>query len=232
MKKRRVIDLAQEISPEMNIWAGYPKPTLLTWIPRNAYGFVAEVWLAPLHLGTHLDCGIHFCENGMTAEQYPIEKFVANGVLLDFTHKKPRESITAEDIKEAERKLGIGIKEGDAVLIYTGWMDKHLKPETPLDTSYVGLSRDAGEYLLSKKVAVVGIDSTNVDNAESEDKASPENPPPCHKLLLCSEINLIENLVNLRQIRKKYGFTFIYQPLKVKGASGTPIRPIAIEEEE
>jgi kynurenine formamidase len=85
-----------------------------------------------------------------------------------------------------------------------------------------GLSEDAAEYLINKKVNAVGIDSPSIDRGSDSNF-------PVHKLLLSNEILIVENLCNLGKIDNQ-NFTLIMTPLRLSGASGSPIRAIAIDE--
>jgi kynurenine formamidase len=50
---------------------------------------------------------------------------------------------------------------------------------------------------------------------------------PVHMLVLGRGVPIIENLVNLDQIGRA-SFTFIGLPLRIKGATGSPIRAVAL----
>ncbi len=145
---------------------------------------------------------------------------VTEGMVLDVSQKKQREHIRADDLKEAESQSGSKVKDHDVVLLRTGW-DRNLgKPEYL--TSYPGVSKDGAEFLASKNVTAVGIDSPNIDHPE--DAAF-----PAHTTLLSKEILVLENLYNVRAIQKTR-FRFVALPLRLVGATGSPIRAIAIED--
>ena len=77
------------------------------------------------------------------------------------------------------------------------------------------------QNLINKKVNAVCIDSPSIDRGS-------DNNFPVHKLLLNKEILIVENLCNLGEINSQ-NFTLIMIPLKLSGASGSPIRAIAID---
>jgi len=98
--------------------------------------------------------------------------------------------------------------------------------ENEIDKDYFfshcpGLTEDAAKYLIDKKVNAVGIDSPSIDRGSESSFA-------VHKLLLSNEILIVENLCNLDKLNCQY-FTLIMTPLKLSGASGSPIRAIAVE---
>jgi arylformamidase len=84
-----------------------------------------------------------------------------------------------------------------------------------------GLSTDAAEYLVEKKVNAVAIDGPSIDpGIDASFKA--------HKILLSNDILIIENLCNLEKFNTGR-FTLIITPLKLISASGSPVRAIGIQ---
>jgi kynurenine formamidase len=142
------------------------------------------------------------------------------GIVLNLNHKKSKEYIRGEDLKEAEKKSGATIRQNDVVLIRTAWDLNLGKPEYL--TSYPGLSKDAADFLVSKKIAAAGVDSPNIDHPE-------DSTFPAHTTLLSNEILVLENLYNVRGIQKTR-FRFVALPLRLQGATGSPIRAVAIED--
>jgi len=112
------------------------------------------------------------------------------------------------------------VKPGSIVIIKTGW--SRMVGRLEYLTMNPGLSSDAAEYLIELGVASVGLDTPNLDQAQAEDY-------PAHKLLLSKGVPIIENLTNLEMIGASK-FMFVGVPLKIRGASGSPIRAIAIVE--
>src|SRR5919198_352150 len=85
-----------------------------------------------------------------------------------------------------------------------------------------GLSKGAAEYLVEKKINAVGIDCPSIDIGIDSGLIA-------HKMLLSNQILVIENLCNLFRFKNEK-FTLLVTPLKLAGASGSPIRAIGIEE--
>lgn len=216
----RVVDLSQTIHPRMQVFPAYPHPSTVLWTKRETYGFEAEAIFMVTHTGTHVDAPYHFDPKGIKVDEVSLERLVGEGLILDMTHKGAKEYITSSDIKLAESKQGVEVKEGHIVIIRTGW-DSNLGKDEYL-TSYPGVSRDGAEYLLRRRISALGVDTPNPDH--------PDDPSfPVHNVLLPNGILIIENLTNLGSLNK-YRFTFVGVPLRIKGASGSPIRAIAIEE--
>ena len=84
-----------------------------------------------------------------------------------------------------------------------------------------GLSADAAEYLVSNRVNAVAIDGPSIDRGL-------DNHFITHSILLSNDIPIIENLCNLEELSSAKSFTLIVNPLKLVGASGSPVRAIAV----
>jgi arylformamidase len=89
----------------------------------------------------------------------------------------------------------------------------------------LGLDASGGDWLLERGASAVGIDLANLEGAI-------EPPFPCHEALLRPgvEVPIVENLVGLEQLPQG-PFRFVGLPLKVRGATGSPIRAAALVEE-
>jgi kynurenine formamidase len=134
-----------------------------------------------------------------------------------------------------------GILPGDVVYIYTGWSEHYQDPDA--DKVYYrmapGLSLDAATYLGDKRVVAVGLDTPFADavaDGQIEGKAGPPAGTPAgmgfpihHYFLTQAGVYILENikLDELARDRVSTSCTVIL-PLREKGASGSPIRPVAI----
>ncbi len=76
-------------------------------------------------------------------------------------------------------------------------------------------------FLTEKNVNAVGIDGPSIDIGSDEHFST-------HKTLLASGILIVENLCNLESLEHKGTFTLLINPLRLKGASGSPVRALAI----
>ena len=131
--------------------------------------------------------------------------------------KGPNQSITKKDIIQFEKKFG-KIPNDATIIIATGWY-KNLTKKTYFEKN-PGLSSSAADYLSSKKINLVGIDSPSIDVGSNKEFS-------VHKILSKNNIIIVENLANLEKI-KGSKFKFIALPLKLKDATGSPIRAIAV----
>lgn len=159
--------------------------------------------------------------------------FFTRGVLVDVAGFKGVERlevgevITSDDLRGALRKQNLSISEGDIVLLRTGHSRLWMKDNETYNSGQPGIGMDAGRWLAEKKVALIGADTWGVEVIPGED---PNLAFPVHQLLLMRNgIYLLENL-NLEALAgdKVYEFAFIFSPLPMKGATGSPGNPIAV----
>ena len=210
-----ILDLTREISTDTKVFPGSPLPKFITWNKMEIHNYHSEVVFMSTHTGTHMDAPSHFVTGVSSIDQIPINRFISRAILVKIS-KTSDELITAGEIEASKIK----ILEGNSVVFSTSW-------ENEVDNDYYfnhspGLSEDAAEYLIDKRVNAVCIDSPSIDRGSDINF-------PVHKLLLSKDILIVENLCNLSKIDNQ-NFTLIMMPLKLSGASGSPIRAIAISE--
>ena len=208
----KVIDLTLTVSEKIPTFPGSPKPHFIEWetIPKDGYNL--ELLFLSTHTGTHIDAPFHFVKNGKKIHEINPERLVNEAVLIR-VGKNSNRSISKTDIQNFEQKNG-KIENGSTVIFYTGWQ-KNLNKEFYFSEN-PGLSISAAKYLASKKINMVGIDSPSIDLG-SDSKFS------VHHILAKNNILIVENLANLNKI-KSNNFHLITSPLKLKNATGSPIR--------
>jgi len=169
------------------------------------------------HISTHAEAPSHFVpvRHGRSAKDLsdmPVTTFFGMAVLVDCRDLAPKTAIKGEILERFR------ITEKDIVLI--GKCSHQGR-----DRCY--LAKEGVEYLLQKKIKLVGVDDT----------VFPENPEFAgknlnkyftHDLMLSNEIPIIEGLANLGEL-KKQRFLFFGFPAKMGGLESFPIRAVAIE---
>jgi kynurenine formamidase len=158
---------------------------------------------------------------------------VTRGVLIDVAKFKgvdqlpPRYEITPADLKGALQREGVQIKSGDMVIIHTGWGSLWMKDNTKYGDSEPGIGLAAGQMLVDAEVVVVGADTWGVEVMPNPDSSL---SAPVHQLFLARNgIYLHENLITADLARDNvYEFVYMFAPLRLKGATGSPGNPIAI----
>jgi len=214
----RILDLTLTISNKIPTFPGSPQPKFIPWENIHDDGYNLEFLFMNTHTGTHMDAPYHFLEKGAKIHEISLKKLVSEAVLIQ-SKKKGGESITKTDIQKFEKKHG-RIASFSSVIFYTGWQrnlqKKHYFEKNP------GLSVSAAKYLASKKINLVGIDSPSIDLG-TDSKFS------VHQIFAKKGILVVENLANLEKI-KSSKFHLVVLPLKLKNATGSPVRAIAFVE--
>jgi|TARA_B100000745_G_scaffold48773_1_gene29228 kynurenine formamidase len=214
----KLLDLTLIISENIPTFPGSPQPSFVQDKNIKNDGYNSELLFLSSHTGTHLDAPYHFQEKGEKIHEISLKRLVSSAILVK-SRKKGDQPITKTDIQKFEKKHG-KIPSGSTVIFWTGWQ-KMIK-----NTSYFirnpGLSTAAAKYLVSKKINLVGTDSPSIDLGK--DKRF-----PVHHIFSKNNVLIVENLTNLEKIRSSK-FHFVVLPLKLKGATGSPVRAIAFVE--
>ena len=214
----KVIDLTLTVSNKIPTFPGSPQPNFIPWENIKEDGYNLELLFLSSHTGTHMDAPHHFLEKGTKIHEISLEKLVSEAVLIK-SKKKSGEPITKTDIQKFEKKHG-KIKSFSSVIFSTGWQrnlqKKYYFTESP------GLAVSAAKYLASKKISLVGIDSPSID-VGTDPKFS------VHQIFAKKGMLIVENLANLDKI-KSPTFHLVVLPLKLKNATGSPVRAIAFVE--
>jgi kynurenine formamidase len=202
------------------------------------------------HSGTHLDALCHQAHElrmfgGIptdTAEtpagftQLGIETvppLLARGVLLDVAGWKgqtplpPAYSISAEELAACAAAQGVQVMRGDVLLVRTGYGSLWHDEATYLRAA--GIGKSGTLWAAEQGVIAVGADNMAWDVPEERDPESGATLFAHLYLLPKKGIYIIEN-VNLEGLSRDrcWEFAFIGAPLKLKGATGSPLRPLAL----
>ena len=166
------------------------------------------------HTGTHVDAPWHFLKDGADILGMPLGSFLGEAVAISLP-KLPGENIDANDLSRAD------IREGDIVLFSTGWEQRAGTSDFFAD-EWPGLTSEALDVLISKRVKAVGGDFPSLDSPSSL-----KNGCPAHKKALSAGMPVFEALVNMHRLVGRR-FFFIGLPLKLRSGEASPIRAIAI----
>ena len=210
----KVIDLTLTISEKIPTFPGSPQPNFIDWENIEKDGYNLELLFLSTHTGTHIDAPFHFMKKGQKIDQIMTKRLVIEAVLIKI-RKGANQTITKTDIQRFEKKYGI-IDNGSTIIFHTGWQKNLNKKFYFLKNP--GLATSAAKYLASKKINLVGIDSPSIDLG-SDSKFL------VHHILAKNNILIVENLANLEKI-KSDKFHLITAPLKLKDATGSPIRAL------
>ena len=158
------------------------------------------------------------------------------GILVDVAGYRGRmlersEEISVADLAAALKRQGLSegdIRPGDAVFYHTGWGGLWKTNNEKFNSGTPGLSIEAGDWLVEKRVVLVGSDNWAVEAIPHPD---PKWFAPNHqKFLVENGIYIMENLDFSGLIEAGvYRFAFVFGALPLKGATGSPGRAFAIQ---
>ncbi len=93
-------------------------------------------------------------------DELPLDWFFSDGVVLDLRHKQPGEKISADDLREALRRIEYSLKPLDIVMLMTG-RDRYLGSEENFEQP--GMTREFTLWLVEQGIKVIGIDAYGFD---------------------------------------------------------------------
>ncbi len=214
----RFLDLSHEIRSGMITHPGIPAPTISQLLTheesaaRYAPGTTFEIGRIDLpgNTGTYLDTPAHRFPGGSDLAGLALDR-VADlpGIVVDRSDADGAVDLTSDDLRDAA---------GRAVLVRTGW-DRHWGTEAYLSGNPF-LTQASAEALVAAGVALVGIDSLNVDSLADRRR-------PAHTAILEAGIPLVEHLTGLAALPPS-GFRFFAIPPRVAGLPTFPVRAFAI----
>ena len=138
----------------------------------------------------------------------------------------PEYIITIEDIEGTLKMEGVDIREGDAVIFNTGWGQLWMVDNDKFGSSEPGPGITAIKWLAERKIVMTAADNYATEAIPGE---NPKRSIEGHQWLLARGIYNLENL-DLSELAadRVYEFAFIFAPLKLVGATGSPGNPIAV----
>jgi arylformamidase len=217
----RIIDLSHVITDGMVTYKGLPGPHICDFISREqsaaSYDDGSTFQIGRIDMvantGTYVDVPSHRFADGKDLSGMGIEAF-AN--LPAIVVRQPFGSGLAVETSAFD---GLDVR-GHAVLVATGW-DRHWGKNSYY-SDHPFLTAAAAERLVSEGVALVGIDSHNIDDTRVRAR-------PVHTALLRAGIPICEHMTNLGAVPDS-GFRFTAAPPKVKGMGTFPVRAYALIE--
>ena len=170
-------------------------------------------------------------------DNFPADLMLSRVVLLDVARQlaggrpdplAPGFEITGAHLDQTAKAQGVEVRKGDSLLIRTGWGQyfgkdngKYLGEQSP------GPGQDAARWIIGKGVRLAGDDTATF---EKRPAAYGKELFSVHMMLLADNgIYIVEN-ANLELLgdAKAYVALLIVTPLRIQGASGSPLRAIAL----
>ena len=158
---------------------------------------------------------------------------MTRGVLIDVAALKgvatlpDTYEITVADLQAALKRQQLTLQPGDAVILHTGWGLLWGKENQRYMTANPGISTAAAEWLVKQDPMLVGADTAPINVTPNPD---PQISNPVHQIMLVFYgIHLLENMrLDELAAQRAYEFALIVQPLKLVGATGSTVAPIAV----
>ena len=215
-----IVDLSHPIEHGMVTYPGIPAPEIGEHLTREAsrahYAPGTEFSIGRITMaantGTYLDTPFHRYADGSDLAATPLERMAAiDGMVVD-----------ARDQTEIDGGRFRGIRLRDrAVLVRTDW-SRHWGTQAYF-SGHPHLTADAAAFLVEEGVALVGIDSLNIDGTETGER-------PVHSALLAAGIPIVEHLCRLDRLPAE-GFRFHAAPPAVVGLGSFTVRAYAVIDE-
>lgn len=222
----------------------HTKDLLQSVAPGLGFADSLELITTSMHSGSHLDALCHMSRNGklyggvsaaelethsgytrMGVEEVPI--LVKRAVLLDFAAYKgvdilpERYEITPEDVDGTLKQERVAINAGDAVLVRTGYSRFMTTDSDAYLHKFAGLTAQSARHLAAKKISVACSDNLAFGVPK---------PFELHQVFLVDNGIYMVKSLNFEELAKDKVFvsTLVITPLKIKGATGSLVRPIAV----
>ena len=215
----RLVDLSHVIDHEMITYPGLPGPVIDEHMSfedsRGHYADGTEFAIGRITMvantGTYLDTPAHRYRDGHDLSSLPLERCAGLPALV----------LDASGAIGAEAFDGVDVA-GCAVLLRTGW-DEHWSTDRYGDPVHPHLSEAGAIALVAGGVALVGIDSVNIDDTTTGAR-------PAHSVLLAAGIPVVEHLTHLTDVPTT-GARFSAVPPAVRGMATFPVRAFASVDE-
>ncbi len=168
------------------------------------------------HSATHMDTPSLMYADGFTVEHVPIENLTGSVTCIKLG-LEPGDEITAQHIRDWEAANG-EIPRDEIVFLSTG-MQQYVYQDI-FNRKWIGLTGEAAELLVERRIQVVGTDACSIDCMAGHDINF-----PAHHAFLGNDIPIVENIARLSGLPTHFFVTI--SPLKLARSSGAPTRVLA-----
>lgn len=204
------------------------------------------------HVGTHVDALSHVSQDGLLfggldADDaleggrylrlgvHTVAPMMRRGVLLDVpaalgvTRLDAGQEVTVADLEATLDRQGSRIDPGDVVLVRSGWgqLFESGLPYVGRDSGVPGVSEDGATWLAAREVHAVGADTIAFERLAP---GAGHGLLPAHRVLLVEHGIYIIETMDLEGLAASghHEFLFVLSPLAFVGATGSPVRPLAV----
>jgi kynurenine formamidase len=236
--KLKGLDLSHPLGPDTPAYPGHAKTAFWTHLSHAECklrlgtqdefpGYSVSGIVTCDHASTHLDAVCHMNPErpDLTIDQVALEDMITPGTWVDLSFVPPRSHITLAHLRMALDRAGIErVEPGSTFLYYTG-VSEHFHDPFRFVTQYPGLDYEASNWILDQGVVNVMTDAPSTDNPA--DLSYPNHLSHGRRLVVHTELT-----ANINKIPRHQGFYVLVMPLRWRGLSGSPVRAIALWEED
>ena len=222
MHYRRIVDLTLPLTPgegdrPLTIERGRTEE-ITVHAPVDHPWYIMHRVQTISHIGTHIEAPYHCVQEGRDLAGIPLDQLVGEAVVLDLSALPPDSLAGADELAAVAGQAG-GVRQGDIVVLRTGYAHRRATPEYERRPS---LTAGAMTYLVERGVKLVGTDLSGLEGPRTPGHLE------CHLALLEHDVPFIENLANLDALSRPRVFVCAL-PIPVRGLDAFPLRVIAFE---
>ena len=234
MARCEVVDLAPLLVPNMVKWPTHPDLAIIDDARSHAeHGYFLQTLIIPEHVGCHVDAPSHAHASlpHKTIETFAADCLMGPAKKVDVSglDLQPGDLLTLAQYQAAAARDGVTIEAGDIALVQFGW-DRNLpggsagRDRDWWGRNNPGMDEDLCRFFSERGVKAVGTDTVSADLGQKDNVIVADYG---HRTwFLPRDILIIEGLLNLAKVPPR--FYFVALPLKIRGGSGSPLRPVGI----
>jgi arylformamidase len=205
----KIYDISIPLQSGMPVWPGDDNPEFEQYTTiDNGYIVNSTRIYSSAHIGTHVDAPRHLFNEGRTIDEIPLKVLIGSTMVVDLN-----------DANQINRHVLSSNKwQNSSRILFKTLNSKYWKSsQSQFKQDFVSLTPDGAEFLLEKKIQLVGIDYLSIDLFNADQL-------PVHKILLKNDVVIIEGL-NLAEVPEGL-YELICLPIKILGSDGAPARAI------
>lgn len=209
MGKTSIIDISLPLETGVPVWPDSPGLNL-TWARRLDKGEPCNLTRLDMdiHIGTHIDAPLHSLDKAAAIDEIPLEVLAGRALVVDLSGVGV---ITAKDLEALNLPQGV-----ERLLFRTKNSEFWRDFKQAFREDFVGLAADAAQWLVGRKIKLVGLDYLSVANFKQGDAV--------HEILAKNNVTILEGLNLLMAPAGEYELVCL--PLKLTGREAAPARAI------
>ena len=205
----RLYDITVPVENGMPVWPGDPAVRLdrVASIAQGAHANVSSLSCG-VHVGTHVDAPVHFLDGGPSVEAMPLDALIGRAFVADLRRAT---RIDAEALDKARIPPRV-----QRILFRTRNSEFWRRGEKTFQTGFVAVDASGAEWLVRRKVRLVGVDYLSV--------APYKDSRATHQILLGAGVVILEG-VDLSRVPSG-AYQLYCLPMKLVGSDGAPARAV------